>query len=113
MSFRRRDVLALAAAGAAGLAVPRWARAIGKSSKLRLGRLDLGDSSNPRPSALRRIGWEVEKRTSIAVDGEDKVVSLADDKLHDTPLMTLAGDREFAMPSPGEVDALRAFLTFG
>jgi hypothetical protein len=47
------------------------------------------------------------------VDTEEKTVSLGGDGLHETPFLYLAGDREFGMPSPGEVDALRAFLTFG
>jgi hypothetical protein len=113
MWMRRRDFLALGAAGTAGLAAPQWARAIGDSSKFRIGRVDLGESSNPRPSALRRIAWEVDKRTSIDVDTQERTVSLGDKKLHETPFLYLAGDREFAMPTPQEIDALRVFLTFG
>jgi hypothetical protein len=54
---------------AAALALPRRARAIGPGSKFRFGQLQLGagTSWNPRPSALRRLGWEIEKRTSIDV----------------------------------------------
>jgi hypothetical protein len=111
--MRRRDFFAVGAGSTLALLVPRWAGAIGETSKLRFGRVALGDSSSPRPSALRRIAWEIDKRTSIDVDPEEREVSLDDDKLHETPLLYLAGDREFAMPRPAEVDALRAFLTFG
>lgn len=113
MPWRRRDVLAFGAFGAAGLLLPRRGDAIGEASKFRFGRLDLGTSSNPRPSALRRIAWEIDKRTSIDVDAEEKVVAPESDDLHETPFLVLAGDREFDMPSTTGVENLRAFLTFG
>lgn len=111
--LRRRDFLALGAAGAGLLAAGRRARAIGEKSRFRFGHLELGDGWEPRPSALRRMAWEIEKRTSIDVDLEPRVVTLADDRLHETPFLYLAGDREFEVPPQAQVDALRQFLTFG
>jgi len=114
--LRRRDLLrlGLAAAGATAL-VPRGAHAIGESELFRFGQLQLGQTWNPRPTALDRIAWEVDKRTSISVAQKARSVSLrlAGAKLHETPFLYLAGDREFAMPSVGEVEALRRFLTYG
>ncbi len=34
-------------------------------------------------------------------------------QLHETPFLYLAGDREFAIPSEPEIEALRRYLTFG
>jgi len=116
--FRRRDVLrlGLTAAGAAAASFrPRAARAIGESEKFRFGQLQLGQSWNPRPTALKRMAWEVDKRTSISVALDSRPISLraGGAKLHDTPFLYLAGDREFAMPGEGDVEVLRRFLTFG
>jgi len=115
----RRDLLRLgmAAAGAAAAATVRGrsARAIGDTELFRFGQLQLGQHWNPRSTALPRMAWEVDKRTSISVSTEPRTISLrsAGAKLHETPFLYLAGDREFAMPTEAEVEALRRFLTFG
>ena len=54
---------------------------------------------NPRPSALRRLGWEIEKRTSIDVELEPAIVTPTSDTLHETPFLYLAGEREIELPS--------------
>lgn len=117
MALSRRELLALGAAGGALLAGRtigvRPADAIGESSKFRFGQLQLGDSWNPRPSALRRMAWEIEKRTSIDVELEAKPTTLSSKDLHETPFLYLAGDREFPVPDEPDVEALRRFLTFG
>ena len=102
---------ALAAAALSGARPPAWA--IGRSSKFRFGHLQVGGSSNPRPNALRRLLWEIEKRTSISVDLESPLVTPTSDTLHETPVLYLAGDREFPLPSKHGIEALRRFLTFG
>src|SRR5262249_6302993 len=93
----------------------RSARAIGPSSKFRFGQLQLGQGStwNPRPVALRRMGWEIQKRTSIDVELEPAMVTLASDNLHETPFLYLAGEREIELPSAAGIESLRRFLTFG
>lgn len=106
-------MLALGAASAASLVLPGRAGAIGKSSKFQFGRLELGTSSDPRPTALRRIAWEIDKRTSIDVEAEPKAVTAEADDLHETPFLVLTGDREFDMPSTTGMENLRAFLAFG
>ena len=97
------------------LATSRLARAIGPGSKFRFGQLALGTGSswNPRPSALHRIAWEIEKRTSIDVELEPAIIAATSENLHETPFLYLAGDRGFDLPSTSGVDALRRFLTFG
>lgn len=108
----RRRLLGAGLASAAALALPRPARAIGPGSKFRIGQLNLGPAA-PRPVALRKFAWELGKRTSIDVDLEAPTVTLASPNLHETPMLYLAGDRDFPVPSPAGVETLRRFLTFG
>lgn len=109
----RRALLTAALATGVSLVLPRRARAIGPGSKFRFGQLVLGKGQPPRPDALRRMVWELAKRTSIEVDLESPLVTLGDATLHETPLLYLAGDREFSLPPPAQVETLRRFLTFG
>ncbi len=108
-------MLAAALAAGAGMILgrPRGARAIGPGSRFRFGQLVLARDQPPRPAALRRLLWELDKRTSIEVDLESPLVTLDSPRLHETPVLYLAGDREFALPSPAAVGALRRFLAFG
>jgi hypothetical protein len=102
--------------GGAALALmtrARVARAIGPASKFRFGQLQLGPTWNPRPSALRRLGWEIEKRTSIEVELDASVVTPTSETLHETPFLYLAGEKAVELPSTSGIEALRRFLTFG
>jgi hypothetical protein len=112
MPITRRELIGLAVSGGALLAARR-ASAIGPSSAFRFGQLQIGSNWNPRPTALARIGWEIDKRTSISVDTEARPQSPDSDSLHETPFLYLAGDREFALPSANAIERLRRFLTFG
>jgi len=109
----RRDFLRLSLAAGAATALGPAAWAIGKGSKFRFGHLEMATGNwNPRPTALRRMAWEIDKRTSIDVETEPKIVTL-DDKLQDTPFLYFAGDREFTVPDEAKIQRLRQFLTFG
>jgi Domain of unknown function (DUF4159) len=114
MALSRRELLGSGVAGVT-LAVARRALAIGPGTKFRLGHLQLGAGAswNPRPSALRRMAWEIEKRTSIDVELEASVVTPTSDMLFETPFLYLAGDRAIDLPSNAGIEALRRFLTFG
>lgn len=103
----------LAGLGALSVMAPRKGFAIGASSKFRFGHLQLGPSWNPRPAALRRLAWELEKRTSVEVELDASKVALTSDKLHETPFLYFAGDRAFDLPATSAVEALRRYLTFG
>jgi hypothetical protein len=107
----RRQLLAGGAALAA-LALGRRAHAIGGASKFRFGVLSLG-APLPHPNGLRRLAWEIDKRTAIDVDLDAPVVTPTSDKLHETPFLYLAGDREIALPDQAGLESLRRFLTFG
>lgn len=109
----RRGLLAGGLAAALAAALPRRAAAIGRSSKFRFGQLQLGAQKLPRPNALRRLGWEVEKRTSVDVELEPAIVTPTTETLHETPFLYLAGERELELPGAAGIEALRRFLTFG
>jgi hypothetical protein len=101
----------------AGLALllTRRARAIGPGAKFRFGQLQLGAGAswNPRPNALRRMAWEIEKRTSVDVEGAPSIVTPASDALFETPFLYFAGERAIDLPNNAGIEALRRFLTFG
>ena len=112
--FTRRGFLAGGLAAAVSLAA-RSTFAIGPGSKFKFGRLVLGNRADPgpRPGALRRLAWEVEKRTSVEVAPEPAIVTPTSDTLHETPFLYLAGEREIELPNAAGIEALRRFLTFG
>jgi hypothetical protein len=112
--FTRRGLLAGGLAAAVSAALVRRADAIGPGSKFRFGSLQLGGNrAGPRPTALRRLGWEVQKRTSIQVELDPAIVTPTSETLHETPFLYLAGDRELELPSQAGIESLRRFLTFG
>jgi len=108
---RRQFLGGLALAGL--LCTSRTARALGDLSKFRLLRLRLPDLPDPRPSALRRLAWELERRTSLVTIPDPIELPLASPELFRYPLCVLSGDRGFAMPSEADTIRLRRYLTFG
>jgi hypothetical protein len=108
----RRQLLGGAALGLLAGRLRR-AEAIGQSSKFRFGQLQLGTAWNPRPNALRRLGWEIQKRTSIVVELDPAIVTPTSDTLHETPFLYFAGEKAVDLPSSAGIEALRRFLTFG
>ncbi len=109
----RRQLLGGAVAGLA-LARAQRAHAIGQTAKFRFSHLQLGPGTswNPRPTALKKLSWEIEKRTSLEVD-DPLVVTPTSDTLHETPFMYLTGEKAIEMPSNAGIEALRRFLTCG
>jgi uncharacterized protein DUF4159 len=112
--FTRRGFLAGGMAAALAMAT-RDAFAIGPGSKFKFGQLQLGGRNDlgPRPGALRRLGREVAKRTSVDVQDEPVIVTPTSEALHETPFLYLAGERELELPTAAGIEALRRFLTFG
>jgi hypothetical protein len=109
----RRAFLRGAAVSAAALALPRGARALADASKLVIGLVQHGGSWNPRPSALRRLGWELTRRTSIETANDAVPVRLDRPGLHRTPFLVLAGAGAFPPFSEAERAALRRHLQYG
>jgi hypothetical protein len=112
----RRAILTAATAGA-GAAAATWgarsALAIGERSTLEMARLALPGLPDPRPSALRRLAWEVVRRTSIVTSTESPELHPADPALFRHPFLVLSGDRAFALPAESDLGRLRRYLTYG
>jgi hypothetical protein len=108
----RREFLA-GVVGASLLGAAGRAFALGELSKFRFLRLGLPDLPDPRPSALRRLAWELERRTSLVTVPEPAQLPIASPELFRYPFAVLSGDRAFALPSEPDVLRLRRFLTFG
>lgn len=109
----RRAVLRGLAGAAASLALPGAARALADPSRLVLAQVQHGGSWNPRPNALRRLGWELSRRTSIETSPEGISVRLDRPGLHRTPWLYLAGSGAMPPLSDAERGALRRFLQYG
>jgi len=111
--FTRRALLRGGVAAAAALALPRGARALSDASKLAIGLVQHGGTWNPRPTALRRLGWELTRRTSIECANDGVPVRLDRPGLHRFPWLVIAGSG--TLPPFGEPEraALRRFLQYG
>ncbi len=72
-----------------------------------------GGQWNPRPHALRRLSFEVEKRTSIVTLHEAVPVEATDAKLQDLPFLYWTGEGPMAPLSTPAVSALRRYLKAG
>jgi hypothetical protein len=96
------------------LCLPAAAWAFGDTDKLAVGQISYAGNWNPRPSAPRRLAWEIERRTSIATVPEAVEVRLADEAaLRRHPFLYLAGDGAFPAPTDEEVANLRRNLQAG
>ncbi|RMG16416.1 MAG: DUF4159 domain-containing protein [Deltaproteobacteria bacterium] len=109
----RRAVLRAGLAGLLGLALPWRARAFGETSQLVFAVVDHPGDPNPRPTALRRLAWEVVKRTSIEAKLESRLLSLSDPQIFYHPLLVLAGRDAFPPFDERSVASLRRHLTYG
>jgi hypothetical protein len=109
----RRSFLATLAAGLAGAALPARARDGVASSPIAIGQVQHQGRWNPRPSALRRLGWELARRTSIETTPEPVPVQLEAPGLHRHPFLYLAGDGALPPLSEAAGAALRRHLQYG
>jgi hypothetical protein len=109
--MRRREFLRLVAATAllprAALAAPP------ESSRLGIGHVQHGGRWNPRPSALKRLCWEIARRTSIETADDAVPVRLSAPGLHRHPMLYLSGDGALPPFSAAELSALRRHLHYG
>lgn len=117
MNWRRRDVLMASTSLAALLA--GGARAIGPTSEIGIGVIAHDGRWDHRPEAIRRLLWEVGKRTSINVARERTVVRLDDDGSADAknlfwqPLLVLSGEGPLPPFSEPARRRLERHLRFG
>ena len=102
-----------AAAWAATRAGSRPAFAIGERSLFRFARIALPGLPDPRPTALRRLAWEIVRRTSVSTSSDPADIRLGDPNLFRYPFLVLSGDRRFALPPEPEIARLRRHITYG
>lgn len=110
----RRRLLA-AGAGASLLAFlrPRGSLAIGERSLFHFARINLPGLPDPRPTALKRLAWEIVRRTSVQTASDPAELRLSDPNLFRYPFLVLSGDRGFALPPESDIARLRRHITYG
>lgn len=95
------------------LASPEDAPAFGETSRLVFVQGRYEGDWNPRPSALRRLAFELGTRTSIVTLPQEKVLPLDSPELFFYPFLYLSGIGPLPELSRAEVENLRRYLTFG
>src|SRR5215813_13452459 len=89
------------------------ALAFGEGARFVPGVAQHGGRWDGRLSGLRRLAWELQRRTSVEVVPEARALELTNPRLFDHPFLYFGGDGEFQPLSGPEVEALRRYLTFG
>jgi hypothetical protein len=110
--MRRRTFLRLGLLAAAGLGGAR-ARALPATSGLEIGHVEHGGRWNPRPGALKRLSWEIARRTSIETGGDAVPVRPGEPGLHRHPFLYLSGDGPLPPFGDEAIAALRRHLQYG
>lgn len=108
MKFSRRLLLSTAPALAATRAF-----AFGDASLFVPAVAQHGGKWDARQSALRRLSWELQRRTSIEVSLEVRPMQLSSPHLFDYPFVYFGGDGELPALRTEEIENLRRYLTFG
>jgi len=112
MRFDRRTFARGLALGLPGL-LARGGRAEGSSGRFTIVQLRHAGRWDPRPTALRRLLWEIGKRTSIEVEADATALDFCDRRLNYHPLAYLAVDGELPSLSACARRALHTYLTYG
>jgi hypothetical protein len=114
MKMQRSVQWAAAAVLVAGLLRPTEAFAIGDPSKFVVAQLQYrGGNWSPRPTASKRLMWEVIKRTSVDAALDSISVRSEDPAMFTHPFLYMTGDEEFEPFTEQEVANLRLFLNSG
>jgi hypothetical protein len=103
----------------AGLALPGLclgatpALTIGPSSLVGIGQLKHGGNWDPRPESIRRLLWEIRKRTSIEVSRDATSIALESDDIFSYPFLVLTGEGPMPEWSERAVQNITRHLRFG
>ena len=109
----RRAFLRGAALAALAAALPPRARGVAVTAELQIAHLQHGGQWNPRPSALRRLAWELGRRTSIEPAAAPVTLRPGAPGMHRHPMLYLTGAGGLPPFSEGERAALRRHLQYG
>ena len=113
MTKVRFKMLLIAFAIAAALR-PLPSFALGEQSKFVVAQVQYrGGNWAPRPTASKRLMWEVIKRTSVDAALDSVSVRPDDPAIFARPFLYMSGDEEFEPFTDAEVAALRLFLNSG
>lgn len=89
------------------------ASAIGPASLVGIGQLKHGGNWDPRPESLRRLLWEIRKRTSIEVSRDATAIELESDAIFSHPFLVLTGEGPMPEWSEKAIQNLTRHLRFG
>jgi Domain of unknown function (DUF4159) len=106
--FPRRTLLA----ALPGLLLARRVEAFGDGSRFVPAVAQHEGRWNARLSGLRRIAWELQRRTSVEVVAEARPLAL-NARLFEYPFLYFGGEGDFPPLPQSEVEALRRYLTYG
>ncbi len=109
MSLRLSRRAALAAA----LGLPLSARAFGDNARFVPAVIQHAGKWDTRISGLRRLAWDLQRRTSIEVLLDVRPMPLENPKLFEQPFLYLSCDGPLPPFKQAEVEALRRYLTYG
>jgi hypothetical protein len=104
----RRNLLATASSLAASRAF-----AFGDASLFIPAIIQHGGKWDGRMGALRRLAWELQRRTSIEVSLEVRPLQLSSSKIFEYPFLYFGGEGDFPALHADEVENLRRYLTWG
>lgn len=97
----------------ASLGWPLAARAFGDNARFAAALVQHSGKWDTRRSGLRRLAWEVQRRTSIEVLLDVKPMQLENPKLFEHPFLYLSCDGPLPPFKATEIEALRRYLTYG
>jgi Domain of unknown function (DUF4159) len=114
MQANRRTFFKAAGVLALGSLAANDVFAMGSASQIQLLQIVYsGGNWRPRPSALRRLAWEIHKRTAVDTNLEPTDTKPSFRNLASSPLAYLSGDRAFPVFSESAINAMKRFLSFG
>lgn len=91
----------------------RRAEAFGEKSRFIPAVARHGGRWDGRLSGLRRIAWELQRRTSVEVVPDARPFPLSSPDIFEYPFLYFGGEGAFPALSNAEVENLRRYLTFG
>jgi len=92
---------------------PAIARAFGDASRFIPAVAQHSGTWDVRASGLRRLAWELQRRTSVESILEARATPLHSPRLFELPFLYLSSDRELPAFTPAQTENLRRYLTFG
>ncbi len=92
---------------------PQPAGAMGETSKFRWARLVFPQSTDTRPTAIRRLLWMTTKRTSLQPELQVAKVKVSSPKLFHYPLVILSGETSFPAWGNDDIRRMRSYLSAG